>query len=79
MIGAFSASARGVGPDPAGMPDEKRVAQQLAQPGQGVAHRGLGQAESFAGTADVPFPHDGLKHDKQVEVDSTEINFMHVR
>src|SRR5262249_26667959 len=54
--------------------DKKRVLQQLAQPLERVAHRRLGELQLPAGTGQVAFPVDGLKHHEQVEIDLAEMH-----
>src|SRR5262249_40283439 len=54
--------------------DKKRVLQQLAQSLERMAHGGLGELQLAAGTGQVAFPVNGLKHHEQVEIDLAEMH-----
>ncbi|HEX7160694.1 MAG TPA: hypothetical protein VF223_05590 [Trebonia sp.] len=43
-----------------------------AQPGQGIAHRGLGHAKAHAGAGDVSLFKQRLQDDEEVQVDAAE-------
>ncbi len=60
---------------------EERIAEQVSQPVQGLAHRGLAQPDPFGRPRDIALGHERIEGNQQVEVDSPQIPFgydMHI-
>ncbi|APR79104.1 Hypothetical protein A7982_04451 [Minicystis rosea] len=57
------------GHDPPPLPREERIAEQLAQPGERVAHRGGRHVETLGGARHVALREHGVEHQHQVQVD----------
>ncbi len=53
---------------------EQRVVEGLAQAGQSVGNSGLGDADNLSGASQVGFGVDGIKDNKEVEVDLAQIH-----
>ena len=64
-------------PNALGVFDEQLVVREAPQPSERVADRGLRQTQQFAGTADMPFPHQRIEHHQQIQVELRKINFVH--
>ena len=53
---------------------QQRVAQQVAQARQGIAHRRLGQRQALGGAGDVLFTQQHVQNAQQVEVEVCDIH-----
>ncbi|MNF92489.1 hypothetical protein D3C84_751350 [compost metagenome] len=54
---------------------EQRVVEGLAQPGQSVRHRWLGNAHNLPGAGQVGFGVDRVEDDEKVEIDLAQIHY----
>jgi hypothetical protein len=52
--------------------DEKGIAKEDSQPGEGIAGRRLCEANAVPSTCDTPLDHDRMEYMEQVEVHSGE-------
>ena len=74
-IGPARSSARGGRLHPAVAAFEQRVVEQVAQPVERLAHRRLADPVVPGGAGDVPFGHQGVEHDQEIEIDAAQIPF----
>ncbi len=72
--GPASASARAVGTRAAPSPDEQRVAEHHAQPGQRVAHARLAEPDPVRGARDAALAQERVERHEEVEVDPAELH-----
>ena len=56
-------------------PLEQRIVQQLAQPGERMAHRRLRQVQAFAGRRDAAVAVDRVENREQVQVDPGKLHW----
>jgi len=48
--------------------------EDVAQPSQRIAHRGLAEADAVGRARDVPFPQQGFERDQQIQIDRPEVH-----
>jgi hypothetical protein len=57
--------------------EQERIGKLIAQTRQRVAHRRLCAPKAFGRSRHAAFGHQNFEHDQQVEVETTEIDFIH--
>jgi hypothetical protein len=57
--------------------DQQRITQLAAQSRQRVADSRLRPSKPVCRTGDVPFDHQNFKHHQEVEIEPTQIDFIH--
>lgn len=53
---------------------QQRVAEQLAQAVERVAHRRLAEGQALGGTGDIALAQQGVEHTQQVEIERGDIH-----
>jgi hypothetical protein len=61
----------------ASLAHQQRIARELAQPRQRMAHRGLPQVQPLRSPADVALAHERRQHREQIQIHAVEFDRFH--